>query len=178
MTGKALQNQIDRGASNEAVGWISLETARRFCAWLSARGSTASPPRRYRLPTEDEWEYACRASNPDRFCFGGSADYVPFFAHCNGGESCGPVVAQRMPNAFGLFDMHGGLWEWCNSSFPPEYVADPAVTAEQRRNLYVLRGGAYYSPAVRCRSAQRNYGDANTPGMYWGFRIVMEAPDA
>ena len=178
LTNKALQNQIDRGAPNEAVGWISLETARRFCAWLSKRGGSATPPRRYRLPTEDEWEYACRAGSPDRFCFGGNADYAPFFAHCNGDESGGPVVARRMPNAFGLFDMHGGLWEWCDSPFPPEYVTDPAVTPEQKRNLYVLRGGAYYSPAVRCRSAQRNYGDANTPGMYWGFRIVMEPDDA
>jgi len=177
MTGKALQDQIDRDASNEAVGWISLGMARRFCRWLSARGNSASPPRRYRLPAEHEWEYACRAGNLDRFCFGGNADYARFFANCNGDETRGPVVAQRMPNAFGLFDMHGGLWEWCDSRFPQEYVADPAVTTEQKRNLYVLRGGAYYSPAVRCRSAQRNYGDVDTPGMYWGFRIVMEQLD-
>ncbi|MBN1492445.1 MAG: SUMF1/EgtB/PvdO family nonheme iron enzyme, partial [Phycisphaerae bacterium] len=75
---------------------------------------------------------------------------------------------------FGLFDMHGGLWEWCDSRFPAEFVTDPRISPEARADLYVVRGGAYYSPAVRCRSAQRNYGDPRTPGMYWGFRIVME----
>jgi len=98
-----------------------------------------------------------------RFCYGGDADYAAFFANCNGaaGEH---RVAERIPNFYGLFDMHGGLWEWCESKYPAELVTDIAVTAEQRQELYVLRGGAFYSPAVRCRSAQRNYGDAYSPG--------------
>jgi formylglycine-generating enzyme required for sulfatase activity len=70
--------------------------------------------------------------------------------------------------------MHGGLWEWCDSPFPAEFVKDPAVSPEAARSLYVIRGGAFYSPAVRCRSAQRNYCDVRAPNMYYGLRIVME----
>lgn len=172
--GGEIQLQITRKALDEAVGWVSLDAARRYCDWLTVRGASASPPRRYRLPTEDEWEYACRGGNTGRFCFGNSAEYARFFANCQGDSSQGPVVGRRMPNAYGLFDMHGGLWEWCESRFPLELVKDPRVAPEAARDLYVLRGGAFYSPAVRCRSAQRNYGDPHTPAMYWGFRIVME----
>jgi len=174
LAGNAWQSQIDAEVFNQAVGWVSLEIARRYCEWLSAQSDAASTPRRYRLPTEDEWEYACRAAHPGRFCFGDRAEYVPFFADCNGNELSQPSVGRHMPNWFGLFDMHGGLWEWTDSRFPPEFVTDPKLTADQKNNLFVVRGGAYYSPAVRCRSAQRNYGDAHTPGMYWGFRPVME----
>ena len=169
---QSLQSQLDRGATDEAVAWVSLEMARRYCEWLTSKGASASPPRRYRLPTEDEWEYACRAGNPGRFCFGDSAEYASFFASCNGDG--GPAVAQHMPNFNGLFDMHGGLWEWTNSRYPPELMTDPAVPANAKQNLYVLRGGAYYSPEKRCRSAQRNCCDASEPNRYWGFRIVME----
>lgn len=174
MAAQAVQDQLDRGGMDEAVGWISLTMARQYCRWLTVQGEQATPRRLYRLPTEDEWEYACRAGNPGAFCFGDNAAYAGFVAACGGGESKTPVVAQRMPNFFGLFDMHGGLWEWCDSRFPAEFVTDPRISPEARADLYVVRGGAYYSPAVRCRSAQRNYGDPRTPGMYWGFRIVME----
>jgi formylglycine-generating enzyme required for sulfatase activity len=172
--GAEIQSQIARKASDEAVMWVSLDAARRYCEWLTARAAAASPQRRYRLATEDEWEYACRGGNTGRFCFGNDAEYARFFAICQGDSPQGPVVAQRMPNAYGLFDMHGGLWEWCESRFPAEFVKDPRMPAEAAKNLYVLRGGASYSPAVRCRSAQRNYADPHSPGMHRGFRIVME----
>ena len=79
-----------------------------------------------------------------------------------------------MPNWFGLSDMHGGLWEWCDTGYPAELVTDPSVSPQQAQNLYVVKGGALYSPAVRCRPAQRNYGELQTPAMYWSFRVVME----
>jgi formylglycine-generating enzyme required for sulfatase activity len=79
-----------------------------------------------------------------------------------------------MPNMYGLFDMHGGLWEWCDTAYPPELVDDARVNPVQAKHLYVLRGGAYYSPAVRCRCTQRNYGDERTPNEYAGFRIIAE----
>jgi formylglycine-generating enzyme required for sulfatase activity len=79
-----------------------------------------------------------------------------------------------MPNAFGLFDMHGGVWEWCDTRFPPEFATDLNLTEAQKNRLYVIRGGAYYSPAVRCRSAQRNYCEDRLANQYLGFRIVME----
>jgi formylglycine-generating enzyme required for sulfatase activity len=173
---QALQAQVDRAGLEEPAGWLSLDMARGYCEWLSARGAVATPRRRYRLPTEDEWEYACRAGNPGWFCFGDSDNYVPLFANCCGFHTTGssPPVGQKMPNMFGLFDMHGNLWEWTDSLMPPESISDPRVTPEQAGRLYILRGGAYYSPSLVCSSAQRNCSDASQPSMYWGLRIVME----
>lgn len=174
LAGESWQSQMARGAMDEAAGWISLDLARRYCEWASMRGAGASPARRYRLPTEDEWEYACRAGNAGRFCFGDSEGYVPFFAHCSGHQAGPPVAGLKMPNFHGLFDMHGSLWEWTDSRYPPELVAETDMDSALRQNLYVCRGGAYYSPAVRCRSAQRNYGSPHWPDMYKSFRPVME----
>ncbi len=174
LAGEAWQGQIARGALDEAAGWISLDLARRYCEWASLRGAQASPARRYRLPTEDEWEYACRAGNAGRFCFGDGDAYVPLFAHCSGHVAGPPAVGLKMPNFHGLFDTHGSLWEWTDSRYPPELVSDADMDAGLRQNLYVYRGGAYYSPAVRCRSAQRNYGSPHWPDMYKGLRVVME----
>jgi formylglycine-generating enzyme required for sulfatase activity len=70
--------------------------------------------------------------------------------------------------------MHGNVWEWTDSKFPPELVTEKAFTDQMKRNLYVLRGGASYSPAVRCRSAQRNYSDPAAFGRHTGLRVVME----
>lgn len=173
---QALQAQVDRAALEEPAGWLSLDIARGYCEWLSTGGAVAAPRRRYRLPTEDEWEYACRAGNPGWFCFGDNDNYVPLFANCCGFHTTGtsPPVGQKMPNVFGLFDMHGNLWEWTDSRMPPGAITDPRVTPEQAGRLYILRGGAYYSPSLVCSSAQRNYSEASRPSMYWGMRLVME----
>lgn len=153
-----------------AIGGVSLKTARLFCEWLNARAVDASPTRTYRLPTEDEWEFAARGGNSGRFCFGDNAAYVPYFAHCNGSLAERQEVAQFMPNFYGLFDMHGGLWEPTESIYPSELAAQ----MHRNRELWVRRGGAWYSPAVRCRSAQRQYSTAGTPNFYNGIRLVME----
>lgn len=92
------------------------------------------------------------------------------FAHCDGSSAAWHVVGQRMPNFFGLFDMHGGLWEHTDSKYPAEHTPPELANTE----LFVRRGGAWYSPAVRCRSAQRNYHTANAVDVYTGVRLVME----
>jgi formylglycine-generating enzyme required for sulfatase activity/tRNA A-37 threonylcarbamoyl transferase component Bud32 len=153
-----------RGRS--AAGLISKNIAERFCSWLSARGEAADPPRRYRLPTEDEWEYAARGGSSGRFCYGDDPRYADLFANCDG-FSQWHVTGERMPNWFGLSDMHGGLWEWTSSPYR-------RIKADAGQELFVYRGGAFYSPAVRCRSAQRNYGVADASYDYTGIRLVME----
>ncbi|MFQ5492314.1 MAG: formylglycine-generating enzyme family protein, partial [Phycisphaerae bacterium] len=168
---RAIQSAPPGQRDRVAVGFISLSTARAFCDWINRAAATADPPRHYRLPTEREWEYACRAGNAGRFCYGNNARYARFFANCNGNVAPVHIVAQRMPNAYGLFDMHGGLWEWCDTPYPPELVTEPELA---KRELWVYRGGAYYSPAVRCRSTQRNRGQADSWTDYHGFRLVME----
>jgi len=155
-------------ASRTAMGSISLDLARLYCQWLNDKAGIEG---RYRLPQEHEWEWACRGGNEGRFCFGDAADYVPFFANCNGNAQM-HLVGQRMPNAYGLFDMHGGLWELCDSGYPSD---ETAMSELKGKELYVKRGGAFYSPAVRCRSAQHNYTEAGSCDYYTGFRLVMGA---
>jgi formylglycine-generating enzyme required for sulfatase activity/predicted Ser/Thr protein kinase len=160
----------EKSRPETAVGYVTLDTARAYCRWLSQRGETASPPHRYRLPTEAEWEHACRGGGSRRFCYGDNAKYARYFARCEGNDPSGPTAGSRMPNEFGIFDMHGGLWEWTNSRYPPELLTD---TSLKEQELWIYRGGAYYSPAVRCRCAQRNYGSGAATD-YNGFRIVLE----
>lgn len=154
-----------------ACSWISLRAARRFCEWLNERAEGQSPARRYRLLTEDEWEYACRGGNDGRFCYGDNAAYARYFGMLNGVATEYHTVAERMPNWYGLFDMHGGLWELCDSQFPSQWAVN---AAHRSLELWVKRGGAYYSPAVRCRSAQRNYTASAAEDPYTGVRLVME----
>ena len=164
----AASTMTDDERANTAVGWVSLNMARAYCKWLTERAQGKAT---YRLPTEDEWEYACRAGNPGRFCYGDDAKYLKYFARCEGEVTPFHRVAEHMPNAFGLFDMHGGLWERTDSRYPNEFVKDPG---HAERELWITKGGAYYSPARRCRSSQRNYSEADAIDQYVGFRIVME----
>jgi serine/threonine protein kinase/formylglycine-generating enzyme required for sulfatase activity len=155
------------------VSHVSLNLARKYCEWLNRRAKTATPTRRYRLPTEPEWEWACRGGNDGRFCFGSNADYLKYFADCNGDERS-HTVAQRMPNWYGLFDMHGGLWEWTSSKYEPAESELIEFPEWKGRTLFAKRGGAFYSPAVRCRSAQRNCAEAQSVDFYTGLRLVVE----
>jgi len=153
-----------------ANAYFDAARATNYCSWLNAQADGKSPKRTYRLPTEDEWEYAARGGNDARFCYGDDAAYADFFASCNGEVQGFHLVARHMPNAYGLFDMHGGLWELTSSTYPSEF-ADPAHSG---LDLVTIRGGAYYNPARRCRSAQRNYAMPDQPGQYTGMRLVME----
>lgn len=155
-------------ARHRAVGGVSLLTAHKYCEWLNIRAADRKLNRWYRLPTEDEWEYACRGGGTRRFCYGDDAKYAPYFAACNG-EVEVQRVAERMPNFYGLFDMHGGLWELTDSRFPPE-LAPPELAKSE---LFVKRGGAFYNPAVRCRSAQRNVISPAGVDFYTGLRLVL-----
>ncbi len=170
---RALVSAVPSGALPEvAAGYLSLNSARALCTWLNGRAANLSPRRHYRLPTEEEWEFACRGGNPGRFCFGDSTKYVRYFAHCNGSKALYHTVGRHMPNAYGLFDMHGGVWEWTDTPYPPELIDDaPGSTG---LTFFVCRGGAWYSPAVRCRSAQRHFMAMNRVDHYVGVRLVME----
>ncbi|MEK6674976.1 MAG: bifunctional serine/threonine-protein kinase/formylglycine-generating enzyme family protein [Planctomycetota bacterium] len=156
-----------------AAGSINARAARAFCDWLNNHAGAIKPRRRYRLPTEDEWEYACRAGNAGRFCYGDDPKYARYFAHCDGSAANYHEVAKRMPNAFGLFDMHGGLWELTDSPYPPE-EAERAGLSDPKAERIVTRGGAFNNPAVRCRSAQKNCGTHDYVAELLGFRLVME----
>ncbi|MGO9462991.1 MAG: SUMF1/EgtB/PvdO family nonheme iron enzyme [Isosphaeraceae bacterium] len=133
----------------------------------------------YRLPTEAEWEYACRANapTPQRYSFGDTAGSVDEFAWYSGNsEAATHPVGDKLPNAFGLFDMHGNVWEWCWDCYTAVYYRemtrdDPRGPA--RAPLRVGRGGCWnYAPHF-CRSASRLGLDPASPSLIVGFRLAL-----
>lgn len=155
---------------DEAVLFVSWQDARRFCEWLSKKESKP-----YRLPTEAEWEYACRAGTTTAFSTG---DALPAAYLKKKGNAL--TVGQTPANAWGLFDMHGNAEEWCHDwygPYPKESPADPVGYATG--DFRVTRGGSHGTEAFYLRSANRQ---GSLPGdKHWliGFRIVQaELPKA
>jgi formylglycine-generating enzyme required for sulfatase activity len=133
---------------------VSQDDARRYCEWLSGRGPLA-----VRLPSEAEWEYACRAGSTTEYCFGGDeaglVEYAWFGA--NAGDGAGEVGTLRA-NRWGLFDLHGNVWEWCGDRWHDDYQGAPddgTAWVEGAAPFRVFRGGGWRWPAVFCRSAGR-----------------------
>jgi formylglycine-generating enzyme required for sulfatase activity len=154
------------------VEQVTWEDAVEFCKQLSALPAERAQGRVYRLPTEEEWEYACR---------GGVEEYRPFHfgaslssaqANFDGSKPYGAAppgdalgrprtVGFYEPNGFGLYDMHGNVAEWVAEPFKPKI-------------RHVLRGGSWQDHAGRCRSAARHHTLANLGNKAWGFRIVLD----
>ena len=146
---------------------VSLEEAQEFCRRLSELPEEKKWGRAYRLPTEEEWEYACRAGTSTPFYFGKTISPE----QANFGNNLGRSTAvgyYNSPNAFGLYDMHGNLLQWCDGSYAPyqKDLRDP-------NQIYsgVQRGGYWGSAGVGCRSASRYQGGA--ANMYTGFRVAL-----
>jgi len=113
----------------------------------------------YRLPTEAEWEYACRAGAATAYSFGDDARSLLGHAwfEDNAGKTTHPV-AQKAANAWGLYDMHGNVWEWCNDWYSPTFYAASPMDAPHNDTVgeeRVLRGGGWNSPADQCRASAR-----------------------
>jgi len=163
-----------KGGSNpvEMVFW---RDAVEFCRRLSAKECKT-----YRLPTEAEWEYACRAGTTTRYSFGDDEESLGEYAwYTDNSDGKTHPVGQKKPNAWGLHDMHGNVWEWCADYYRMDYYAvsptdDPVgpETATPR----VFRGGCWWRVAGYCRSAYRlrfvpqpRYGSL-------GFRVAAVPP--
>ncbi len=155
----------------ESVAWAE---AIAFCDKLSARDEEQKAGRRYRLPTEAEWEHCCRAGTPTPFAFGtrllgASANTLA------GGLGRTAAVGTYAPNAWGLYDMHGNVWEWCSDWYEVEAYTknsiDPAGPSTGQ--VRVARGGSYNADPDQCRSGYRH--DAFVPetkSPELGFRVV------
>lgn len=153
---------------------VTHSDAVAFCAWLTeVTGVT------HRLPTEAEWEYACRAGTTTPWSYGADAKDAGAFSWWlgNSNDAFQPV-GQKEPNAWGLHDLHGNVWEWCADWFAPGYesaaVRDPVGPATGTDR--VLRGGAFnYDPAFQRSSYRAGY-PPNRPYHKFGFRVVREIP--
>jgi formylglycine-generating enzyme required for sulfatase activity len=157
---------------------VSWDDCQAFCRRLGDKDG-----RVYRLPSEAEWECACRAGSAGPFSCGGGlrTDQANFdgrdgFAGTAAGVFRGgtTAVGSFSANAWGLFDLHGNVYEWCadhHGDYPEGHVSDPAGPAAG--DTRVLRGGSWFSAAWYCRSAYRYWADPATRAAHVGFRVVM-----
>jgi len=229
----AAERDLDRFALEPGASWrapgfeqtdshpvtcVSWRDAMAFCKWLSRKEDAA-----YRLPTEAEWEYACRAGGKTPYCSGNEPDGV--YAHGNVADAAiyavypQDVLRQRTvalkpsegdghvftapaaalePNAWGLYDMHGNLWEWCGDRYSDRYyhqmldlarergsrtdpqpIVDPqgpdTTPQHEHGDWRSLRGGSWYVAPLQCRSSVRAFAEAADAYSYIGFRVVREA---
>ncbi len=164
----------------ERASWID---ATNYCGMLTQLELEAGRiPRgaRYRLPTEAEWEHACRAETSTRFSYGDDPGYLNINNYAwtwhNSGLTTQPVE-QRLPNPWGLYDVHGNVWEWCQDSWsnqlPGGTAIDPLEVAPGLDR--VLRGGGWSYEASNCRSASRTRGSIDQGYSGYGFRVMLTA---
>ena len=179
--------RVDRNTASRPVENISWEEAVEFCNRLSEFPEEKAAGRVYRLPTEAEWEYACRAGTKTAFSFVEKGDLLPgypwyhrhgWFEPNSSAETNG--VGLKEANAWGLYDMHGNVWEWCwdrYGEYPNEPVADPQGPDQGLRR--VQRGGSYLLGFEDlCRSASRFGAESTYRRADIGFRVAMDLLDS
>ena len=171
---------------------VTWKDAAALARWLSQREG-----RRYRLPTEAEWEYACRAGSRTRYSSGDDprsllqvanvfdADARPYWPRWQGyaleghdGFAFTAPVGSYAPNAFGLYDMHGNAWEWVADWYDPDYYAHSPVDDPQGPpdgRVRVRRGGSWHTWPFYVRSAYRNWNAPATRYTLVGIRLLLEA---
>lgn len=171
------------------VEHVSWREAAEFCRRLSDLPAEKAARRAYRLPTEAEWEYACRAGTETVYSFGHELTHVQ--ANFCPGWVAQPQptypVAMFPPNVFGLFDMHGNVWEWCQDWYSPKYYAKSPVDdppGPSKGKHHVLRGGSASVQAHECRSAIRGEAASDGPNPRgeqrfevigdFGLRVICE----
>jgi formylglycine-generating enzyme required for sulfatase activity len=152
------------------VEQVSWNDAQAFCQKLSQiTGKT------YRLPTEAEWEYACRAGTTTCYYFGDDANQLGDYAWYDGNsQNETHPVGQKKPNGWGLYDMSGNVWEWCEDNWYDNYIGAPDDGSAQSRKS--LRGGSWVDGPHTCRSAVRyiNYRRRDYRADISGFRVVCD----
>ncbi len=157
---------------------VSWRDAVAFCEWLSAKEGV-----RYRLPSEAEWEFACRAGTTSPFVTGAyistdDANYngqAPNFRNVQGtSRNASTPVRSFEPNAWGLYDMHGNVWEWCTDYYAPTYEGGADPKGPPQGEFRVRRGGSFVSTMELLRSAFRSKGREDRAYPIAGFRVVRE----
>jgi formylglycine-generating enzyme required for sulfatase activity len=157
------------------VEQVSWKEAVSFCEKLSSLSAERAAGRVYRLPTEAEWEYACRAGTTTAYSFGDDDSLLGDFAwfEDNADDRIHPV-GQKRSNAWGLYDMHGNVWEWCSDwygDYPDGAVSDPQGPSSGENR--VRRGGGWSYSAGYCRSAFRGRGGPSGRNRNLGLRLAL-----
>jgi len=164
-----------KAAADHAASYITWDDAAAFCTALSKKTG-----RTVRLPTEAEWEYACRAGTTTVYSFGDDSsklgDYAWYYDNAyKKDEKYAHPVGVKKPNAWGLYDMHGNVWEWCADWYADSYAnadtRDPKGPASGK--FRVLRGGSWFDPAGASRAAYRSSFTPDLRIYHYGFRVVV-----
>jgi len=183
---KGANRPVENVLWNDAVEFcekLSLDSARLSAAGERLQAGVGERSRTYRLPTEAEWEYACRAGTTTPFYFGETI--TPELVNYDGNNPYGSAskgkyrqqtkdVGDFPPNAFGLYDMHGNVWEWCQDwygDYASGSVTDPI--GSHSGSIRVRRGGGWFNSAQICRSAYRNWYSPGDRHNDLGFRLVL-----
>ncbi|MEI8373597.1 MAG: formylglycine-generating enzyme family protein, partial [Planctomycetota bacterium] len=153
------------------VEQVSWDECQQFLIKLNAKSGGRGG--KFVLPTEAQWEYACRAGSTGEFCFEGDEKKLGEYAWYdeNSGSETHPI-GKKKPNAFGLYDMHGNVWEWCQDgygTYGAEAVTNPS--GPTTGSLRVFRGGGWYDGARHCRSADRGWSTPGNRSSNLGFRV-------
>ena len=182
---------------NHPVIYVSWNDAVEFCDWLTRKEGKI-----YRLPTEAEWEYACRAGSEQRYSFGDAPEELVRYANSADSSRLNVFypnasdpklrskflagndtyvwtapVGKFLPNRFGLHDMHGNAWEWCSDWYDESFYAEsPLEDPEGPRHgvARVLRGGAFYDSPFHLRCARRQSAEPSSRDYGNSFRVVCE----
>ena len=165
---------VKEGA-NYPASYVSWEDTQEFCRRLSQKEG-----RTYRLPTEAEWEYACRAGSETVYSFGDNASKLGDFGWFDDradsiDEEYAHLVGQKRANDFGLFDMHGNVFEWCSDWYDEDYYKSSRSTdpnGASSGSFRVKRGGSWYFRAMGGRSASRSWHTPTRRSGHLGFRLV------
>jgi formylglycine-generating enzyme required for sulfatase activity len=178
-------------ADTHPVVNVSWNDAVEFCKWLSRKAGAS-----FRLPTEAEWEYACRAGTATRYSHGDDLDGAATVGNVadaafesqfpelkgltkqNDGHAYTSPIGSYLPNRFGVHDMHGNVWEWCADWYDAEYYTksasqDPAGPATGTERVY--RGGGWFNCTRGCRSASRSASAPENRNLTLGFRVALVA---
>lgn len=173
------------GGSKRPVEKVDWDCARDFCVRLNNKFEDKLPKGyQFDLPTEAQWEYACRAGRKTAYFWGNSCNGTE--ASCDGNYPCGRTTAKGPyskgttdvgtyePNDWGFYDMHGNVYEWCRDWYNDDYGEDAIdPVGPSSGSFRVIRGGSWLSHAQRCRSAYRNYLSPDYRNGNFGFRLAL-----
>jgi formylglycine-generating enzyme required for sulfatase activity len=171
-----LQAEWDRLGGEDDRAWRGPDLPIERVTWTAARAWLERAGGGLRLPSEAEWEYACRAGTQTEYFWGDAMD--PAYCWFGGGagwSTHAPAEHAGRANAFGLVDTSGNVFEWCEDAYAPYAAEDRDAAPRRRGSLRVMRGGDAFSKAGFCRSAYRGYAREGDSGLI-GFRVARSLP--